>query len=35
MKTFPNPTITAAEAGAALDTAVKIVRQNLPLLFPC
>ena len=31
MKTFPNPTITAAEAGAALDTAVKIVRQNLPL----
>lgn len=31
MKTFPNPTITEAEAGAALDTAVKIVRQNLPL----
>ncbi len=31
MKTFPNPTITKSEAGAALDTAVKIVRQNLPL----
>ena len=31
MKSFPHPVLTKEEAGAALDTAVAIVRQNLPL----
>ncbi len=31
MKRFPNPSITREEAGRALDAAVGIVRQNLPL----
>ena len=31
MKSFPHPVLTKQEAGAALDTAVAIVRQNLPL----
>lgn len=31
MKNFPNPLLTEAQAGAALDTAVALVRQNLPL----
>ena len=31
MKTFPNPVLTAGQAAAALDTAVALVRQNLPL----
>lgn len=31
MKTFPNPVLTEDRAAAALDTAVAIVRQNLPL----
>ena len=31
MKTFPNPVLTKSQANAALDTAVALVRQNLPL----
>ncbi len=31
MKTFPNPVLTEAQAAAALDDAVALVRQNLPL----
>ena len=31
MKTFPNPRITTAQAQRALDAAVALVRQNLPL----
>lgn len=31
MKTFPNPLLTKSQAAAALDTAVALVRQNLPL----
>lgn len=31
MKTFPNPALTRGQAAAALDIAVALVRQNLPL----
>ena len=31
MKTFPNPVLTTEQAASALDTAVELVRQNLPL----